>query len=125
VLEHDNRELSEAKEWSPQSQEAPGLSNDFRDRIAVVGLRGGSKLTVGPSAPGWRMLPFEIDLTICQFLEIKPGSFEKETQRADPQSGAYDDESRHPARMLLIRKVISDFICQRPGGDSVATSNTL
>jgi hypothetical protein len=49
VLKPDNRLLSEAKELRPQSQEALYPSNDFADLIAVVGLRGGSKVTGGLS----------------------------------------------------------------------------
>jgi hypothetical protein len=47
VRERDYRRLSEATELSPQSQEAPGLLNDFSELIAVLGLRGGSGVTGG------------------------------------------------------------------------------
>jgi hypothetical protein len=52
VLEHDNRGVSEAKELHTQSQEARRLSNDLGGLIAVVSLRGGSKLPGGLSARG-------------------------------------------------------------------------
>jgi hypothetical protein len=44
-LEQDNRGLSEGKELRPQSQEVPGLSGCLGELIAVVGLRGGSRVT--------------------------------------------------------------------------------
>jgi Ca2+/H+ antiporter len=71
VLEQDNQRLSEAKELHPQSQEAARLSNDSSALITVVGLPGGSRVAGGLSARGWRMLRFEIGLTIsCLVLAI-------------------------------------------------------
>jgi hypothetical protein len=54
VLEQANRGLSEAKELRSQSQEAPGLSNNFSELSVVVGLRGGggSGVTSGLSVRG-------------------------------------------------------------------------
>jgi hypothetical protein len=39
----------------PEGLIAPGLSGHRSELIAVVGLRGGSRMTGGLSAPGWRM----------------------------------------------------------------------
>jgi hypothetical protein len=51
VLEQDNREPSEAKTLCPQSQRVFGLSSNFRELIAVVCLRYGSRVMGGLSEP--------------------------------------------------------------------------
>jgi hypothetical protein len=52
VLEHNDQGLSETKGSRPQSQGALGLSSEFGGLIAVVGLRGGSRVTGRLSARG-------------------------------------------------------------------------
>jgi hypothetical protein len=52
VLKQENLRLSDTKKLCPQGRTAPGLSSDFGQLIAVVGLRGGSRVTRGLSARG-------------------------------------------------------------------------
>jgi hypothetical protein len=52
VRELDHRSLSDATELQPQSQEALSRLSDFSELTAVLGPRGGSRVTSGLSARG-------------------------------------------------------------------------
>jgi hypothetical protein len=59
IAVRDHRTLSDATELHSQSQEAPGRWSDFSELTALLGLRGGSRVTGGLSAHGLANLAIE------------------------------------------------------------------